>query len=105
MRVSISVDHTYTTNFPFTSKPKNSHPSVGNRVWVLFTFCLFVLLARSLAQAASLPSGFTETLIASGIASPTAMAFAPDGRLFVCEQGGKLRVIKNGTLLATPFLT
>jgi glucose/arabinose dehydrogenase len=33
------------------------------------------------------------------------MAFAPDGRLFVCEQGGRLRVIKNGVLLSTPFLT
>jgi glucose/arabinose dehydrogenase len=33
------------------------------------------------------------------------MAFAPDGRLFVCQQNGALRVIKNGTLLATPFLT
>lgn len=33
------------------------------------------------------------------------MAFAPDGRLFVCQQNGTLRVIKNGALLATPFLT
>lgn len=33
------------------------------------------------------------------------MAFAPDGRLFVCEQEGTLRVIKNGSLLPTPFLT
>ena len=33
------------------------------------------------------------------------MSFAPDGRLFVCEQGGRLRVIKNGTLLTQPFLT
>jgi glucose/arabinose dehydrogenase len=33
------------------------------------------------------------------------MAFAPDGRLFVCEQGGRLRVIKDGALLAAPFLT
>ena len=33
------------------------------------------------------------------------MQFAPDGRLFVCEQGGRLRVIKNGALLPTPFLT
>ena len=31
------------------------------------------------------------------------MEFAPDGRLFVAEQGGQLRVIKNGVLLATPF--
>ena len=52
-----------------------------------------------------MPAGFTEALIASGLASPTAMQFAPDGRLFVCEQGGRLRVIKNGALLPTPFLT
>ncbi len=32
------------------------------------------------------------------------MDFAPDGRLFVCQQSGQLRVIKNGALLATPFL-
>jgi glucose/arabinose dehydrogenase len=33
------------------------------------------------------------------------MAFAPDGRLFVCLQGGQLRVIKNGALLAASFIT
>ncbi|HEX5270347.1 MAG TPA: PQQ-dependent sugar dehydrogenase, partial [Gemmataceae bacterium] len=49
------------------------------------------------------PSGFSEATVASGLTSPTTMAFAPDGRLFVAEQGGNLRVIKNGTLLTTPF--
>ena len=33
------------------------------------------------------------------------MAFAPDGRLFVCEKGGTLQVIKNGAILPAPFLT
>lgn len=33
------------------------------------------------------------------------MAFAPDGRLFVCEQSGSLRVIKDDALLTQPFLT
>jgi len=33
------------------------------------------------------------------------MEIAPDGRVFVCLQGGQLRVVKNGALLATPFLT
>ena len=40
-----------------------------------------------------------------GLSNPTAFAFAPDGRLFVSQQGGQLRVVKNGTLLSTPFLT
>jgi glucose/arabinose dehydrogenase/Ca2+-binding RTX toxin-like protein len=53
----------------------------------------------------NLPPGFTETLLTSGLSNPTAMEFAPDGRLFVTQQGGQLRVIKNGTLLATPFVT
>src|SRR5688500_3587684 len=61
--------------------------------------------ARTPAAAATLPAGFTESQIASGLASPTAMQFAPDGRLFVCEQGGRLRVIKDGVLLSTPFVT
>jgi glucose/arabinose dehydrogenase len=55
--------------------------------------------------AATLPAGFTEALVSGGLTNPTAMAFAPDGRLFVCEQGGQLRVIENGVLRATPFLT
>src|SRR5215213_7547319 len=67
---------------------------------------LFLLLSLAASsRAATLPSGFAETLITSDLQSPTAMAFAPDGRLFVCQQGGQLRVIKNGTLLTTPFLT
>lgn len=33
------------------------------------------------------------------------MEFAPDGRLFVTQQGGQLRVIKNGTLLSAPFVS
>mgnify|MGYP003575554684 CR=1 FL=1 len=33
------------------------------------------------------------------------MEIAPDGRIFVCQQGGALRVIKNGALLPTPFMT
>jgi glucose/arabinose dehydrogenase len=64
-----------------------------------------IVLASHAAPAATLPTGFTEALVASGLSSPTAMQFAPDGRLFVCEQGGRLRVIKNGTLLPTPFVT
>jgi glucose/arabinose dehydrogenase len=57
-------------------------------------------------HAATLPAGFTETQFGSNVGtSPTAMEFAPDGRLFVCLQGGQLRVIENGVLLPAPFVT
>src|SRR4029453_19263185 len=55
--------------------------------------------------AATLPPGFSETLVASGMPDPTAIAIAPDGRIFVCQQAGQLRVIRDGVLLPTPFVT
>ena len=69
------------------------------------SFLAILFAVASPVAAATLPSGFSESLVASGLANPTAMQFAPDGRLFVCEQGGRLRVIKDGVLLATPFVT
>jgi glucose/arabinose dehydrogenase len=33
------------------------------------------------------------------------MEFAPDGRLFVCQQTGQLRIISSGSLLPTPFVS
>jgi glucose/arabinose dehydrogenase len=58
-------------------------------------------------KAATLPAGFTESQWGSAMSgAPTAMAFALDGRLFVCLQSGQVRVIdKDGVLLANPFVT
>ena len=55
--------------------------------------------------ATGLPAGFQDVTVVSGLSNPTAMEFAPDGRLFVTQQGGQLRVIKNGALLSTPFVS
>jgi glucose/arabinose dehydrogenase len=66
---------------------------------------LLMIAAPEIITAATLPPGFSETLVANGLSSPTAMDFAPDGRLFVCLQGGQLRVIKNGSLLPAPFVS
>ena len=77
-----------------------------------FKAILLLVIAGSLtfvsccATAANLASGFTEEQFGGNLSgSPTAMAFAPDGRLFVCQQDGQLRVIKTGSLLSTPFVT
>ena len=72
------------------------------RRWLLF----LALTAPLQLNAATLPAGFTESQFGSNFnGTPTAMAFAPDGRLFVCLQNGQLRVIKNGALLAAPFVS
>jgi glucose/arabinose dehydrogenase len=51
------------------------------------------------------PTGFSQVQVANGLTNPTFISFSPDGRIFVSEQGGSLRIIKNGSLLPTPFLT
>ena len=53
----------------------------------------------------SLPSGFTCDRIAAGITGASAMAYAPDGRIFICEQTGRLLVFKGGKRLPAPFVT
>ena len=50
-----------------------------------------------------LPPGFALGVVATGVDAATALCAAPDGRLFVAEQTGKLRVVKAGELLPEPF--
>jgi glucose/arabinose dehydrogenase len=89
----------------------------NNLVWRKITFGTItttkirILVNNALASYSRIteieaytPSGFTAVPVAGGISSPTAMDFAPDGRLFVCQQTGQLRVISGGSLLPTPFV-
>ena len=89
----------------FHCNPTDPSDRRGAKRKLALMACAVLAVGCAAASAATLPAGFSESVVASGISSPTAMAFAPDGRLFVCQQGGALRVIKNGTLLSTPFLT
>ncbi len=43
----------------------------------------------------TLPPGFTDALVVSGLSGPTAMEFSPDGRLFVLEQSGNVKLVHN----------
>ncbi len=84
---------------------RSAHHTFSARQIILILLFLVLLSIPSLPHAATVPDGFIETQIATGLESPTAMAFAPDGRLFVCLQGGQVRVIKNDVLLSDPFVT
>jgi len=49
-------------------------------------------LATLPAAAAVVPTGFTDTAVVTGLTAPTAAAFAPDGRVFIAEKSGILKV-------------
>jgi glucose/arabinose dehydrogenase len=86
------------------------------RFSVLLRLALAVVLAtlpllalptapRASAQGAiNLPYGFISEIVVEGMNLPTSFALAPDGRIFVAEKAGRVRVIKDGQLLETPFV-
>src|SRR5437868_14619357 len=71
---------------------------------IFLLFALLLLIATP-AIAAEVPDGFAVTQVATGMTSVTRMELLPDGRILVLEQGGNIRVIENGVLRSTPFLS
>jgi glucose/arabinose dehydrogenase len=62
---------------------------------------LLGLLIGAAKGAANLPQGFTDSPVVSGLTNPMDMEFAPDGRLFVAEQAGKVLIAEPDGTLAT----
>ncbi|MFN7560188.1 MAG: PQQ-dependent sugar dehydrogenase [Prosthecobacter sp.] len=70
------------------------------------TLCaLFALLAVSTVQAV-FPTLYLKPVCAEQLHSPTNITHANDGsgRLFICEQQGKVFIFQGGMLLPTPFM-
>src|SRR5688500_7913768 len=57
----------------------------------------FISIATSSAVAATLPPGLQEQIVISGLSEPTAVRFASDGRVFVAEKSGLIKVFDNLT--------
>lgn len=70
---------------------------------------LVLTLGTSLAgctlQGETLPPGLQVEVVAKNLEIPWAMAFAQDGRLFLTERVGRVRVIRDGRLLPEPWAT
>lgn len=56
------------------------------------------------AKSANAQHGFSAPLILNTLVQPTGLVFAPDGRLFVSEVSGRVRIVENGVVLPTPFI-
>jgi glucose/arabinose dehydrogenase len=63
-----------------------------------------MLAASAPAPAITYPSGFEEREVVGGLSLPMAAAWAPDGRLFVAEKEGRLKVVPQGGTTATTIL-
>ena len=63
---------------------------------------LIALLAWLLAISSATARQWQVETVAEGLEYPWAIAFLPDGRMLVTERAGRLRVIRDGELLAEP---
>ena len=59
----------------------------------------------SAASVAYAPLALALQLVTQGVPNPTYLTAPPgDPRLFIVDRAGRIRIVKNGAVLATPFL-
>lgn len=54
-----------------------------------------LVLSTTPAEAATLPQGFADEIVWSGLTNPVNLEFAPDGTVFVAEKGGEIKVFDS----------
>jgi glucose/arabinose dehydrogenase len=64
---------------------------------VLGSLAALVAATAPAARAATLPAGFQESVVFNGLSNPTVVRFAPDGRVFVAEKRGVIKVFDSLT--------
>ncbi|MEA2367322.1 MAG: hypothetical protein QOH38_40, partial [Thermoleophilaceae bacterium] len=65
---------------------------------------LLAALTPAPAGAALMPANFELRPLATGLDFPTAVDWAPDGRMFVAEYSGVVRVVVGGQVLDKPLI-
>jgi glucose/arabinose dehydrogenase len=59
----------------------------------------------SQVQGQTVPSGFTDVVVASGFSEPVGFTFDANGRMYVWEKSGKVWIVNSdGTRLPTPLI-
>src|SRR3954451_2526452 len=73
--------------------------------FVLLSLVLLALgvISPPASRAAAPPDFQTSLVVGDGLNGPSGFDIAPDGRVFILERSGKIKIVKNGQLLPTPF--
>ncbi|MCS6773808.1 MAG: PQQ-dependent sugar dehydrogenase [Thermoflexales bacterium] len=70
----------------------------------VLAFAQWFVHPRAVSGQTGLPPGFVVELVVDNLDWPTAFTFAPDGRIFIAEKAGRVKVWKDGVLHARPVI-
>jgi glucose/arabinose dehydrogenase len=96
-------------HFPriFPKQPARPRAKAALTRAVLAAALLLSTAGLSLAArpaAAAPPADFqTSLVVGDGLDGPSGMEIAPDGRIFILERAGTIKIVKDGQLLPQPF--
>src|SRR5215213_2821384 len=68
--------------------PFGRQRTIGRCLLLSALVVLATAASGSTAAAVTLPSGFTETVVMSGLETPTAVRFGANGKVYVAEKAG-----------------
>jgi glucose/arabinose dehydrogenase/PKD repeat protein len=82
----------------------SSHRGPALLLAILTLLALGLGLIAAPRAAAAPPADFqTSLVLGDGLDGPSGFEIAPDGRIFILERSGKIKIVKDGELLPTPF--
>ena len=83
---------------------RGTGPGAGRRqrsswLWrpVVVAACFIAMVVTGGVANAALPAGLNDSVVFSGLALPTSIRFAPDGKVFVAQKGGQIYVYDSVT--------
>ncbi|MCC5934455.1 MAG: PQQ-dependent sugar dehydrogenase [Balneolales bacterium] len=82
-------------------------PSVSFRAALSWLAAVFLVSCGNPAGSDDAPSPhhpFSYTIVTDALEIPWQMAFAPDGRIFISERNGLIRIVQNDQLRSEPWL-
>ncbi len=75
------------------------------RIFRLLSIAFLVACGLPQEQLAGTPPDLRIEVLVRGLDTPWALDFAPDGRIFITERPGRIRVVEGGRLLPEPWMT
>ena len=72
---------------------------------VIFSSCITSQPLEPTKTADGLSATMDLEVVVKGLDTPWAIDFATDGRIFITERLGRVRIVKNGQLLDEPWIT